>query len=60
MKPYCFSAKASQMKHSDWEQCGENIKFGPTVYQYGFLEETFKKVHTLSFEYEFEYENDEV
>lgn len=59
MKPFVFSQKNMECKKIGWDQTGENIKYEKKLSKYLTFDD-LNSNYRLSFEYKFEYANDEV
>lgn len=62
MRPYVFSKKKYEKGSAQWQQDGSNVELIEKKLRYELIEEMIDSpcVYRLSFDYDFEYEDDEV
>lgn len=59
MKVWCYSEKKAEKDNIGWHRAGENVAYYANN-MYVFTREKKRVLYTLSFDYEFEYDNDTV
>ena len=60
MKPFVFSKRQKELRKIEWEQRGNNIRYEKKPLRFLSPEAFPPRYYRLSFEYTFEYSNDEV